>query len=58
MVNLRSLSIDINDIKLVIIFRFIAHEGPGYLGDFLDVQQIAWQLVKVDENEPLPASIN
>ena len=43
--------------KPVIIFRFIAHEGPGYLGDFLDAQQIAWQLVKVDENEPLPASI-
>jgi hypothetical protein len=27
-------------------------------GDFLDAQQIAWQLVKEDENEPLPASIN
>ncbi len=44
--------------KPIIIFRFIAHEGPGYLGDFLDAQQISWQLVKVDENEPLPASIS
>lgn len=43
--------------KPIIIFQFIAHEGPGYLGDFLDAQQIKWQLVKVDENEPLPASI-
>ena len=43
--------------KPVIIFRFIANEGPGYLGDFLDAQQIVWQLIKVDENEPLPASI-
>ena len=43
--------------KPVIIFRFIAHEGPGYLGDFLNAQQIFWQLVKVDENEPLPESI-
>lgn len=43
--------------KPVIIFRFIAHEGPGYLGDFLDTQQISWQLIKVDENEPLPTSI-
>ena len=43
--------------KPIIIFRFIAHEGPGYLGDFLDAHQIAWQLIKVDENEPLPASI-
>ncbi|WP_047539462.1 type 1 glutamine amidotransferase [Methylotenera versatilis] len=43
--------------KPIIIFQFIAHEGPGYLGDFLDAQQIKWQLVKVDENEPLPTSI-
>ncbi len=43
--------------KPVIIFRFIAHEGPGYLGDFLEAQNIPWQLVKVDENEPLPVSI-
>ena len=31
--------------KPVIIFRFIAHEGPGYLGDFLDAQNITWQLI-------------
>lgn len=43
--------------KPIIIFRFIAHEGPGYLGDFLDAQQIAWQMIKVDENQPLPSSI-
>lgn len=43
--------------KPIIIFQFIAHEGPGYLGDFLDAQQIQWQLVKVDESEPLPTSI-
>ncbi len=43
--------------KPIIIFRFIAHEGPGYLGDFLNEQKITWQLVKVDENSPLPTSI-
>jgi GMP synthase-like glutamine amidotransferase len=43
--------------KSVVIFRFLDHEGPGYLGDFLDAQNIPWQLVKVDEAEPLPASI-
>ena len=43
--------------KPVIIFRFLAHEGPGYLGDFLDVQNIAWQLIKVDEGEALPTSM-
>ena len=43
--------------KPVVIFRFVAHEGAGYLGDFLTEQNIAWQLIKVDEGEPLPASI-
>lgn len=43
--------------KSVIIFRFIAHEGAGYLGDFLTAQNINWQLVKVDEGEPIPTSI-
>lgn len=44
-------------IKPIVIFRFIAHEGPGYLGDFLSSQNLAWQLIKVDEDEPLPASV-
>ena len=43
--------------KPVIIFRFLAHEGPGYLGDFLTSNNIEWQLIKVDEGEPLPASM-
>ena len=43
--------------KSVTIFRFIAHEGAGYLGDFLTAHNITWQLVKVDEGEPIPSSI-
>ena len=43
--------------KEVIIFRFLGREGPGYLGDFLDEQKIPWRMVKVDEGEPIPASI-
>lgn len=43
--------------KSIVIFRFVGHEGPGYLGDILDAQKIPWQLVKVDEAEPLPSSI-
>ena len=43
--------------KPVVIFRFLAHEGPGYLGDFFDSQNITWQLIKVDEGEPIPPSI-
>ncbi len=44
-------------IKPIVIFRFLDREGPGYLGDFLNAQNLAWQLIKVDEGEPLPASI-
>lgn len=43
--------------KPVVIFRFLAHEGPGYLGDFLDARDIPWQLVKVDEGALIPPSI-
>ncbi len=43
--------------KPVVIFRFLAHEGPGYLGTFFDEKNIPWQLIKVDEGEPEPASI-
>jgi GMP synthase-like glutamine amidotransferase len=43
--------------KDVVIFRFLAHEGPGSLGVFLDEQNIPWILVKVDEGEPIPSSI-
>ena len=43
--------------KPVLIFRFLAHEGPGYLGDFLDANNVSWQLIKVDEGAPAPSSI-
>jgi GMP synthase-like glutamine amidotransferase len=43
--------------KPIVIFRHAATEGPGYLGTFLDEQHIPWQLVKIDENEPLPTSV-
>lgn len=43
--------------KPIIIFRHAATEGPGYLATFLDEQKIPWQLIKIDENEALPASI-
>lgn len=40
----------------VLIFRHIAHEGPGYLGDFLDQRGIRWQMICIDEGEPVPHS--
>lgn len=43
--------------KTVVIFRFAAIEGPGYLVKFLDTQQIPWQLIKLDEGDVVPSSI-
>lgn len=31
--------------KSVAIFRHVAHEGPGYLAEFLDAHKIPWQLI-------------
>ena len=41
--------------KPVAIFRHIPFEGAGYFSDFLDQHQIPSVLIKVDENEPIPA---
>ncbi len=38
----------------VLIFRHIQHEGPGYLGDFLQAKQIPYDMVCVDQGEPVP----
>ncbi len=43
--------------KPVIIFRFLAREGAGYLGDFLSAQNIPWHLHEIDESKPAPSSI-
>ena len=43
--------------KPVIIFRHAAIEGPGFLATVLDEYAIPWQLVKIDEGEPVPDSI-
>ena len=40
------------------IFRHIACEGPAYLAAVLDRHAIPWQLVKIDENEPVPDTLD
>ena len=41
----------------VLIFQHIAHEGPGYLADYLDRRGLPWRLVKIDEDEPVPDTV-
>ncbi len=45
------------NIKPVIVFKNVAHEGPGYLGDFLTQHNIPWQVVNTNEVGAMPASI-
>ena len=42
----------------VLISRHVENEGPGYLADFLDTRKIPYHVVKLDQNEPLPKSID
>lgn len=42
----------------IIIFRYEKTGGPGYFGQFLDSNDIEYQVVKVDQNEPVPDSID
>ena len=44
--------------KPVRIFRHIACEGPGYLGTLLDKQQIPYEIIRVDDNQPVPQSLD
>lgn len=43
--------------KPVLIIRFVAHEGPGFLATYLDAQQIPWQLIAIDKGDSLPTNI-
>lgn len=40
--------------KPVAIFRHADTEGPGYLGEFLDAHNIAWQLIRIDAEDSVP----
>ena len=42
----------------LLIFRFVANEGPGYLQDFLEHKNIGHRIVAIDAGEPVPESID
>lgn len=41
----------------ILISQHLAHEGPGYFAEFLNRHDIAYELIKVDEQQPLPKRI-
>jgi len=44
--------------KPILICQFYPSEGAGYFSAFCDKQQIPWQLLRIDQNEPLPTTLN
>lgn len=40
--------------KTIAIFRHTASEGPGYFATFLDNNGIPWEIIRVDEGQPIP----
>jgi GMP synthase-like glutamine amidotransferase len=43
--------------KPLVVVRHALTEGAGYLGDFLTEKQIPWQMIRIDQGDPLPSDI-
>jgi GMP synthase-like glutamine amidotransferase len=44
--------------KPILIFRHAAHEGPGYLADYLARQRIGFELIRIDQRDPVPERVD
>jgi hypothetical protein len=44
--------------KPVAIFRHFVTEGPGYFATYLDRNGLPWKLIKLDEGEAVPPSVD
>ncbi len=42
----------------MLIFRHVPHEGPGYLGDYLNRHRLPWRLIRIDQGDPVPISLD
>jgi GMP synthase-like glutamine amidotransferase len=43
--------------KPVAIFRHSPTEGPGYFAEYLDRAKIPWELIRIDQGDPVPADL-
>lgn len=41
----------------IMILRFVTHEGPAFLGDFLQQRGLDYQVIKIDEGDAVPETI-
>lgn len=42
----------------ILIFRHAPHEGPGYLADYLDRHRLPYRLIRIDQGDAIPSSID
>lgn len=42
----------------ILIFRHAPHEGPGYLADYLDRHRLPHRLIRIDQGEAIPTSLD
>jgi len=42
----------------ILIFRFVANEGPGYLQEFLARRSVPYRVIPIDSGAPVPESID
>jgi GMP synthase-like glutamine amidotransferase len=44
--------------KEILIFRHAPHEGPGYLAEYLDRHHLPYRLIRIDQCESVPISLD
>lgn len=42
----------------ILVFRHAPHEGPGYLAEFLSRHHLPHRLIRIDQDDPIPSSID
>lgn len=42
----------------ILIFRHAPHEGPGHLADYLYRRRLPHRLIRIDQHDPVPSSID
>ena len=45
-------------LKPVAIFRHTPTEGPGYFATFLEQHRLSWQLIAIDDGDPVPSTVD
>ncbi len=44
--------------KPITIFRHAPHEGPGYFAEFLEQRRMPYEMIRVDQGDPIPEKLS